>query len=424
MTTNYLFSNHDTVALAEKYGTPLYVMSEDIIRENLNKIINAFTKQNATYDINYAGKAFLNVAMCNIIKDIGVSLDVVSGGELYTAHMANFPMERVCLHGNNKTVEEIKMAIDYNIGKVIVDSKYELELLNAICQEHNHVMRVSIRVSPGVEAHTHEFIQTGKIDSKFGIPLKQVRELFDFSKNLKNINIIGLHCHIGSQIIDEEPFLVTAGVMLHLMKELKEDGFTLSELNLGGGFAIPQMRHDEIFNVDQYIEKLMSTVRKICSDIQIDVPKIVVEPGRYTVGTAGITLYKIGTVKEIPEIRKYVSVDGGMTDNPRPALYGAVYDAIVANKTLVSEEQEIVTISGRCCESDTLIKDIQLAKVEPGDILAVLNTGAYNYAMSSNYNRIPRPAVVLLKGDQDEIIVRRETYEDIAAKDMLPSWQK
>lgn len=422
---NFIFSNHDTVELARKYGTPLYVLSEDIITSNAEIMKNAFEKCNIDYEINYAGKAFLTVAMCKIIENVGLSLDVVSGGELYTAIKAGFPMERVCFHGSNKSIAEIEMAFDYKVGKVVADSEYELEVLDRIAEEKKYTPKVMVRVSPGIEAHTHEYVQTGRIDSKFGVPLKLMGKVLSGVCKFSNLNIIGLHCHIGSQIFDEKPFLIAAETMLKLMKDLEENGFEMKQLNLGGGFGIPYLKDDSVFDIDEYVQKLVEFAKDKCRELGLEFPKLLVEPGRFIVGTAGVTLYEIGTVKEIPHTRKYVSVDGGMADNPRPGLYDALYHAVVANKmTFSDEDEELVTVSGRCCETDTLITDVLLPKCEAGDILAVLNTGAYNYSMSSNYNRLPKPAVVLLKGDKDQVIVERETYEDIVSKDRLPNWYK
>lgn len=421
--TNFIFSNHDTVQLAKKYGTPLYVISEDIIRENAAKLINAFDKQGIEYKINYAGKAFLNISMCKIIESLGLSLDVVSGGELYTAIKANFPMERVCMHGSNKSPGELEMAVAQNVGSIVVDSEYELNLLNQLCRKLNKKMDVLVRISPGIEAHTHEYVQTGRVDSKFGIPLKSAHEVLKDSKSYEFINIIGLHCHIGSQIFDQKPFLIAMGIMFELIRDLKNQGINIFELNLGGGFGIPYLKDESEFDIEDYINELVVEMKKICNKYRLSLPKVVVEPGRYIIGTAGITLYEIGTIKEIPHIRKYVSVDGGMADNPRPALYNSLHHAIVANKIDFTEDtEELVTISGKCCETDTLITDILLPKCEPGDILAVYHTGAYNYSMASNYNRLPKPAVVLLNGAKDEIMVERETYDDIISKDRIPSW--
>lgn len=422
---NFIFSNHDTVELARKYGTPLYVLSEDIITSNAEIMKNAFEKCNIDYEINYAGKAFLTVAMCKIIENAGLSLDVVSGGELYTAIKAGFPMERVCFHGSNKSIAEIEMAFNYKVGKVVADSEYELEVLDRIAEEKKYTPKVMVRVSPGIEAHTHEYVQTGRIDSKFGVPLKLMGKVLSGVCKFSNLNIIGLHCHIGSQIFDEKPFLIAAETMLKLMKDLEENGFEMKQLNLGGGFGIPYLKDDSVFDIDEYVQKLVEFAKDKCRELGLEFPKLLVEPGRFIVGTAGVTLYEIGTVKEIPHTRKYVSVDGGMADNPRPGLYDALYHAVVANKmTFSDEDEELVTVSGRCCETDTLITDVLLPKCEAGDILAVLNTGAYNYSMSSNYNRLPKPAVVLLKGDKDQVIVERETYEDIVSKDRLPNWYK
>ncbi|SHE56378.1 diaminopimelate decarboxylase [Alkalibacter saccharofermentans] len=422
---NFIFSNHDTVELAKKYGTPLYVLSEDIIEENAETMKTAFEKCNIDYEINYAGKAFLTIAMCKIVENAGLSLDVVSGGELYTAIKAGFPMEKVCFHGSNKSIAEIEMAFDNKVGKIVADSEYELEILDRIAAKKNHKPKVMVRVSPGIEAHTHEYVQTGRIDSKFGVPLKLVDKVLSDSKKFIYLNIIGLHCHIGSQIYDEKPFLLAAETMLKLMKKIEGYGFEMKELNLGGGFGIPYLKDDSVFDVDTYVQRLVYFTKNKCDEIGLKFPKLLVEPGRFIVGTAGITLYEVGIVKEIPHTRKYISVDGGMADNPRPALYDALYHAVVANKMVFSDdEEELVTISGRCCETDTLITDVLLPKCEPGDILAVLNTGAYNYSMASNYNRLPKPAVVLLKDDKDQIIVERETYEDIILKDRLPDWYK
>ncbi|MBF7097139.1 diaminopimelate decarboxylase [Alkalibacter mobilis] len=421
--SNFIFSNHDTVELAKKYSTPLYVLSEDIIEENSMKIKSAFEKTMIDYEINYAGKAFLTTAMCKIIQRLGLSLDVVSGGELYTAITANFPVNRICFHGSNKAISEIRMAYENKIGKIVADSEYELGILNEIAEEMDVRPNVMVRVSPGIEAHTHEYVQTGRIDSKFGVPLKLMESVLSDPNKYKNLNIIGLHCHIGSQIFDEKPFLIAAGTMLELMKKLTNNGFELKQLNLGGGFGIPYLNDEGAFDIENYIKKLVEFIKEKSTQLDIEFPKILVEPGRFIVGPAGITLYEIGTIKEIPHTRKYISVDGGMGDNPRPALYNALYHAVVANKPKYNDDdEELVTISGRCCETDTLITDVLLPKCEAGDILAVLNTGAYNYSMASNYNRLPKPAVVLLKGNEDQLIVERETYADLVSKDRIPSW--
>ena len=422
MTENFIFSGHDTVALAQKYGTPLYVMSEDILRANINRIKDAFESAGADYDVNYAGKTFLNMGMCRIITSEGISLDVASGGELYTAVKSGFNPARICFHGSNKNQAELEMALGYKVGRIVVDSEWEMERLHLLTEELEQPVKVLFRVSPGIEAHTHELIQTGKIDSKFGLPLSQAREIIGRTKEMEYVETVGIHCHIGSQIADEKPFLLASEVMLDLYKALLSDGLNLTEINLGGGFGIPYLKEDPSFDVTNYIPKMVDHMREMAEQRQVPMPKIVVEPGRSVAAPAGITLYTVGTVKEIPGLKKYVSVDGGMADNPRPALYGADYDAVICNKPQDEALMEEVTVSGKACETDTLIKSIKLPSPQPGDTLAVLHTGAYNYSMASNYNRLRRPAVVLLKGDQSAILVERESFEDLVKNDRIPSW--
>lgn len=422
MTENFIFSGHDTVALAQKYGTPLYVMSEDILRVNINRIKDAFESAGADYDVNYAGKTFLNMGMCRIIASEGISLDVASGGELYTAVKSGFNPARICFHGSNKNQAELEMALGYKVGRIVVDSEWELERLHLLTEELEQPVKVLFRVSPGIEAHTHELIQTGKIDSKFGLPLSQAREIIGRTKEMEYVETVGIHCHIGSQIADEKPFLLASEVMLDLYKALLSDGLNLTEINLGGGFGIPYLKEDPSFDVTNYIPKMVDRMREMAEQRQVPMPKIVVEPGRSVAAPAGITLYTVGTVKEIPGLKKYVSVDGGMADNPRPALYEADYDAVICNKPQDEALMEEVTVSGKACETDTLIKSIKLPSPQPGDTLAVLHTGAYNYSMASNYNRLRRPAVVLLKGDQSAILVERESFEDLVKNDRIPSW--
>ncbi len=416
-----IFEGHDTVELANKFGTPLYVMSQNKIERAIKAIKTAFETQGIDYCINYAGKAFLNTAMCRIAKENGLHLDVVSGGELYTALLAGFDPAEITMHGSNKSKREITEAIQARVGTITIDSLSEILYVNKIAKELGTTVNVHLRLSPGVEAHTHEYIQTGRIDSKFGIPIsmstRAVRSVLDSS----NLNLTGLHCHIGSQIYSPKPFQIAANSMLEIIFNIKEMGVEIKELNLGGGFGINYLQDDEVFDLNDYTTLLSETLDKQCGELGIQKPKIIVEPGRYIVGPAGITLYTIGTVKEIPFLRKYISVDGGMADNPRPALYNAVHHAVVANR-FDEEENDLVTVSGKCCETDTLITDILLPKCKSGDILAVFNTGAYNYSMSSNYNRLSKPSVVLLKDDKAEIIVERDSYERIAANDVIPSW--
>lgn len=421
--SHFIFSGHDTIDLANEYGTPLYIISEDIIRNNAMNIINSFKKQDIEFQVVYAGKAFLNIAMCYIIKDLDMGLDVVSSGELYTAKKASFPMDKVYFHGNNKSIDELKMAIDLDVARVIIDNEYELNLLNALSIEKKKKTQVLFRITPGVEAHTHKYIQTGQEDSKFGISIKEAEEIIVKASKMEGIHVKGLHCHIGSQILEERPYEIVSEIMLGFIKKLKiENEIEIDEFNLGGGFGISYSPENPIFKMDQLINKISSNIKNKAIEFNIKIPKIIIEPGRYIVGNAGITLYEVGAVKEIPNIRKYVSINGGMTDNPRTALYDAKYSAILANK-MEDKNKELVSISGKCCESgDMLIWDISLPPCEPGDILAVLSTGAYNYSMSSNYNRIPRPSMILLNGDMAEIMVEGETLDDIIRNDKIPSW--
>jgi len=420
---NLIFAGHDTVELAEKYGTPLYILSEDIIRQRCWELKANFLHRYKNTKAAYASKAFLTLTMCKIIESEGLLLDVVSGGELYTALKAEFPTERIIFHGNNKSYEELEMAIENNVGRIIVDCGDEIDIIDQIAKEKNKDVKILIRVSPGVAGKTHKYISTGQKDSKFGIPL--VKGIIDkvVMKALEssNIELLGFHFHLGSNLYDNDGYTVAIEVVLNLMKWIYDEfNFTAKELNTGGGFGIYYNNMDEVKELAYYTDAIMSKVTSYSMKLGLDVPTIVIEPGRWIVGEAGITLYKIGAIKEIPGVRTYVSIDGGLPDNPRPALYNAKYHAIVANKCN-QRPDSLVTIAGKCCESgDILIWDLMVPKVERGDILAVLSTGAYNYSMSSNYNKIPRPAVVLLSKDKEQVIVRRETYEDLISKEVIP----
>ncbi|ADG82490.1 diaminopimelate decarboxylase [Thermincola potens] len=413
----------DTVELAREFGTPLYVMDEEFIRQNCKAYYESFTGAYPNSEVIYASKAFLAIAMCNIIEEEGLGLDVVSGGELYTALKAKFPTGRIYFHGNNKSPEEIRMALEANIGRFVVDNTYEMDLLNSIAGEMNKKANILIRITPGIEAHTHEYIQTGQIDSKFGLVLSNGQAMEGIKKalGLENLILKGLHCHIGSQIFELQSYQHAAEVMMeYIQKVTAETGVEITELNLGGGFGIYYSAGDRPASIKTYATIVMETVQRKAREFNINVPKVIVEPGRSIVGAAGTTLYTIGSVKDIPGVRKYVAVDGGMADNPRPALYQARYEALVANKADQPKNDE-VSIAGKCCESgDMLIWDLAVPEVEPGDILAVSCTGAYNYSMASNYNRLTKPAVVLVNRGNAELIVRRETYEDLVQNDIVP----
>lgn len=412
----------DTVELAEKFGTPVYVFDENEIRKNLRTFRDSM---NEYYGGNglavYASKAFNCKEMCRICAQEGTGIDVVSGGELYTALSVGFPAENIVFHGNNKTYSELCTAVENGVGRIVVDNIDELETLSTIAAEKGKTAGVMFRIKPGIDAHTHDFIKTGQIDSKFGFALETGEAMEAVKKALStpNVKLRGLHCHIGSQIFDIDPFELAAKVMLELFKAVKDEtGIELEELNLGGGFGIKYLESECPKPYGEYMKNVSAVVREYCNKLGLKMPFVIIEPGRSVVGAAGLTLYTVGSVKNIPDIRTYVSVDGGMADNPRYALYRADYEIVCANKAN-EDRSEIVTVAGKCCESGDLIQEnTKLQKVESGDILAVLSTGAYNYSMASNYNRIPRPPVVMVKDGEARTVVKRETYEQVSANDI------
>ncbi len=412
----------DTVELAKEYGTPLYVVDEDLVREHCRSFKNSIDKYYGGAGLAcYASKAFCCKAMCKIMLEEGMGLDVVSEGELYTALKSGFPMDKVCFHGNNKTDGELKLALENNVGRIIVDNVFELNRLNALAEKEGRTAHIMFRIKPGIDAHTHNFIRTGQIDSKFGFAL-ETGEAFEAVKEaiaLPHIDLVGLHCHIGSQIFDIDPFVCAAEVMLHFIGKIKKElGFEVKELNLGGGFGIKYTEEDAPVAYDRYMEKVSEKVKEVCAEEDIALPFILIEPGRSVIAPAGITLYTVGGIKHIPNIRTYVSVDGGMCDNPRYILYQSKYEAVIANRA-ADPRTETVTVAGKCCESGDLIGEgMPIQHVEVGDTMAVLATGAYNYSMSSNYNRISKPAVVMVKDGKSRVVVRRETLDDIINCDL------
>ena len=417
-----VIGKNDTVDLAKEYGTPLYVIDEDLFRENCRIYKNAMDKY---YDgkglVIYANKAFCTKFSCRVVKEEGLGIDVVSGGELYTAIQTNFPMDKVYFHGNNKTVDEITMAVENGVGCVIVDNIYELEKLNEIAKEHGVVQNIMFRIKPGVDAHTHSFIQTGQIDSKFGVALEngEAFEIYKIASEMSNVKVDGVHCHIGSQIFDIEPFCKAAEIMMNFVGDLKDKlGLEVEKLNLGGGYGIMYTENDDPVPYDDYIKHVSEVVKETAAKRGVKLPFIIMEPGRSLIAPAGITLYTVGGIKDIKNVRKYVSVDGGMGDNPRYIMYESEYTAVVANNA-DAPRTETVTIAGKCCESgDLLLKDAKMPKIQVGDTLAVLATGAYNYSMASNYNRIPRPAVVAVSDGNAKVVVKRESYEDLVRNDL------
>lgn len=420
---NLTIGGCDTVELTKQYGTPLYVMDEALIRKNCKTYVDAINKfYSGKGLVLYASKAFCTLSTCALAMEENMGIDVVSGGELFTALKAGFDTEKIYFHGNNKTYDELTMSVDNNVGRIVVDNYEELETLNEIAKEKGKTVKILFRIKPGIDAHTHDFVKTGQIDSKFGVALEngEAFEIVKKAMDYHSIDYVGIHCHIGSQIFDIEPFELAAEVMLGFAKKIKDElGAVTKELNLGGGMGIKYIPEHDPAEYYKYIERVSQKIKEICAANNLLMPFVLLEPGRSIVGSAGITLYTVGSVKEIKGYRTYISVDGGITDNPRYALYKSPYDAVIANKAN-SEKDGIYTIAGRCCESGDLIQEnIALQKPQKGDILAVFATGAYNYSMSSNYNRIPRPPVIMIKNGKPNIIVKRETYEDLVRNDIL-----
>ena len=415
------FAGLDTVELAKKYGTPLFLIDEDRVRNNARTYIGAMRK----YFGGDSGPLLASKALCfseiyRVAASEGMRTDIVSPGELYTAHKEGFPMERAFFHGNNKTDEDIAYAIECGIGYFVVDNREELEEINRVAEKKGIEQKVLLRLSPGIDPHTHAKISTGKVDSKFGSAIEtgQADEMVSLALSLENIALEGFHCHIGSQIFECEPFCDAADIMLAYIDHIKQTfGFEATTLNLGGGFGVRYVEEDPVIDYEENIKNIAAHVDEKCAELKIKKPCILMEPGRSMVADAGMTLYTVGTVKTITGYKTYVSIDGGMTDNPRYALYQSKYTFEIANK---ANEEKVLdcTIAGRCCESgDLLGEDVKLQKAERGDILATLVTGAYNYAMSSNYNKIPRPPVIMISGGVDRVVVRRETYADLARLD-------
>ena len=414
----------DTVELAEKHGTPLYVFDEDRIRERCRTYRKALCEafgENA--NALYASKAASFRAIYRIMKDEGMGVDVVSSGEIYTAVSAEFPLERAYFHSNNKTDDDITYAMDNGVGYFVVDNREELDAIERLAAARGIRQKVLLRLTPGIDPHTYEAIATGKVDSKFGSAIEtgQADEMTAYALCLAHVDLVGFHCHVGSQVFDSEVFLRAAAIMLEFVARMKEKhGYNTRELDLGGGYGVRYLESDPELDIAANIREVGRAVREQCDALGIDLPAIRMEPGRSIVADAGLTLYSVGTVKRITGYKNYVSVDGGMTDNPRYALYRSPYTVLLANRANDADETFRCSLVGRCCESgDILQENIQLpADTHRGDLVAVLTTGAYNYSMSSNYNRIPRPPVVMLKDGVDTIAVRRETFADICKNDI------
>lgn len=416
------FAGHNTVQLAQKYGTPLYLMDETRIRENCRMYVRAFRKHfGETARPLYASKAASFKRMYEIMRSEGMGVDVVSAGEIHTAVRAGFPMEQAYFHGNNKTDAEIQYAIEQGVGYFVADNHEELDAINCIAGALGKQQRVLLRLTPGIDPHTYEAVATGKVDSKFGAAIEtgQAETLFQYTRTLPNVTLVGFHCHVGSQVFDEDVFERAGQIMLEFVALLQSRyGFATQQLDLGGGYGVRYCESDKQVDIEQRIGEVASSLKASAAALGIPLPTILMEPGRSIVADAGMTLYTVGTVKRIPGYKNYVSVDGGMTDNPRYALYGSAYTVFAAGRM---NEPTVLPcdVVGRCCESGDIIQPkVALPDVRRGDLLAVCTTGAYNYSMASNYNRVARPPVVMLTPERDTLAVRRESLEQLTENDI------
>ena len=411
----------DLVELADKYGTPLYVLDEETIRSICRDYKEAF-KSYPKVNMMYASKALCTTATSAIVASEGFGFDVVSAGEIYTVHNAGVDMKKVLFNGNNKSFDELELAIELGVGRISADNFFELSLLNEIAKSHNKIVDILLRITPGIECHTHEYIQTGHLDSKFGFDLTQIDEAVELILNdYTNLKLHGLHAHIGSQIFETSIYGDEIEILVKEIARLDEKfGLKLNEINIGGGLGVKYTETDCPPSTFTIAEIVISRLNKCIEKYNIEAPTLFIEPGRSIVSTAGVTLYTIGSSKQVPKGKLYVAVDGGMADNARPSMYQAEYSAQIANKPNL-ELAQTVTIAGRFCESgDILIKNIKLPKIEEGDVLCVYNTGAYNYSMASNYNRVQKPAMVLVNNSQSDIIIERESLKDLVTHDLIP----
>jgi diaminopimelate decarboxylase len=410
----------DLIRLAEEFGTPLYIFDEATLRQSCTEFRREFTGRYPNSLVIYACKAFINRTLAQMFKEEGLGLDVVSGGELAIAKSVDFPLSKAYFHGNNKPREELELALKWGIGRIVVDNFYELSLLTEVAKEAGIVQDILLRLCPGIDPHTHRYVATGVVDSKFGFPMVQAKEALSQALAAPNLNLVGLHVHLGSLICELKPYQQAVEIVLRFAAEMKDEhGFELLEFSPGGGFGIPYTIDTPAPSTADFAQAITSTLLNMTEELGLNQPRLIVEPGRAIVGRAGVALYHVGAIKEIPGVRKYISVDGGIGDNIRPALYGARYEAIAANK-MDAGAKEVVTIAGRYCQSgDILIRDISMPELEPGDIIAVPCSGAYSIPMASNYNAVLKPAVVLVKEGKARLIRRRETYDDLMSRDIL-----
>ena len=427
VTTTISKSNHLYIGgcsiedLVKKYDSPLYILDEITLRNSCKAYKKALEKYypGASLPI-YASKANSSVFMSNLIASEGFGLDAVSEGELLTALKGGVPNEKIVFHGNNKSDKEIEFAIKNKI-KVIVDNDHDLKRLEEISDSFDYDIEIMIRFTPGIECHTHEYIRTGSFDSKFGFGIESLRKLFEVISKTKHIKLIGLHAHIGSQIFELDPHNDLGVIMVNVILQAKKFNHNIRELNVGGGLGIKYTQEDDPPSINEWIKTVSLSVVKACKKNKLDLPILMCEPGRSIVSTAGVTIYKIGSFKEIPGIRTYLSVDGGMSDNPRPITYQSNYSACLVNNPLSSNSKNKYTVAGKHCESgDVLFKELELGNCKTGDLICVFGTGAYNNSMSSNYNRIPKPAAILVFDGEAEIIQKRESPHDLLRYDVLP----
>lgn len=410
----------DVVSLAAEYGTPLYIFDEQTLRERCQAFLREFQGRYPNTRVIYASKAFTNLALTGLLVEEGLGMDVASGGEMAAARVGGMPLSKVYFHGNNKSRKELEEGLAWGVGRIVVDNFHELGLLNDVARKAGRAQDIMLRVSPGVDPHTHTYISTGTLDSKFGFPIGtgQAEQAIRQALSCSHLRLVGLHCHIGSQVFETQPYQAAIRATLEFAAKMREDGLELREFSPGGGFAIPYTRNEQAPSVAQYADAITSSFSQGCQELGFGAPVLVIEPGRSIVGPAGVAIYTVGARKAIPGIRTYVSVDGGMGDNIRPALYQASYEAVVANR-MSEKAAERVTIAGKFCESgDILVRDVDLPATEPGDLVALPAAGAYCVPMSSNYNMAPRPAIVMVRNGAARLIRRRETYQDLMSEDV------
>lgn len=409
----------DSLKLAKEYGTPLVVYDVSQIRNQIRAFKKVFEEEQVNYAVSYASKAFASIAIYQVANEEGAYTDVVSAGELYTAMKANFPMERVSFHGNNKSKEELEMAVKNHVGKIMIDNFYEINLLNQVLEEQYSEINVMLRITPGISAHTHEYDQTGQVDSKFGFDLKSGQADKALQEVLKNqrMHMLGIHAHIGSQIFELNGFEMAAAKLVDVAASWRKNyDYTAQVINVGGGFGIKYVQEDHPLKPEEFVKAIVKTIKDEATKHNFPLPEIDIEPGRSIVGPAGYNLYKVGSMKEIPGLVPYVAVDGGMGDNIRPALYQAKYETVLANDPQRKASQEF-HVAGKYCESGDILADAKLPLLKAGDILAMLDTGAYGYSVASNYNRNPRPAVVFAEDGKAQVVIRRESLKDLVHLD-------